>query len=425
MFASFIRFRFASAMACALACSLFPASAFAQQPLSLAEAQRLAWARSRLITAQDSAAVALRESAGAAGQLPDPVLKAGVDNLPLSGPDRFSLTSDFMTMRRIGVMQEITGSDKRALKVERVQRDAERADAERRQVIAEIGRDAGLAWTDRYYAQAGVDLIAQQLAQAKLQVQAADIAYRSGRGAQADWFAARVAVSGLEDKLRQAERQAGSAQQMLARWIGASDAARPLAAPPPPAITTASAPGLDHLRSHPELGAMRAQVDAAETELKQAKANTRADWTVEATYQQRGPGYPNMVSVGVSIPLQIDRANRQDREVAAKTAALAQAQAKLEDALIAHEAQVATMQADWTAGRRRVAALQADLLPAAAARAESALTTYKTGKGDLASVVAARRDELDARMQVLTLEQETARLGVQLNYLTEGAATAQ
>jgi outer membrane protein TolC len=420
MFASSSRFRFASALACAL----LAASAFAQ-PLSLSEAQRLAWARSSLITAQDAAAISLRESAVSAGQLPDPVLKAGIDNLPLSGPDRLSFTSDFMTMRRIGVMQEITAADKRALKVERVQRDAERADAERRQVIAEIGRDAALAWTDRYFAQSNVDLISQQLAQARLQVQAADIAYRSGRGAQADWFAARVAVMGLEDKLRQAERQAGSAQQMLARWIGASDAARPLGAPPAARPIANAPPNLDHLRAHPELGAMRAQVDAVETELKQAKANTRADWTVEASYQQRGPAYSNMLSVGISIPLQIDRANRQDREVAAKTAALAQARAKLEDALIAHEAQVGALQADWIAGRQRVAALQADLLPAAAARAESALTTYKTGKGDLASVIAARRDELDARMQVLTLEQETARLGLQLNYLTEGAVSAQ
>ena len=39
----------------------------------------------------------------AAGQLPDPVLKFGVDNLPLSGPDRLSLSRDFMTMRRIDI----------------------------------------------------------------------------------------------------------------------------------------------------------------------------------------------------------------------------------------------------------------------------------------------------------------------------------
>ena len=90
------------------------APALAADALTLAEAQRLAVERSRQITAQDAAVTASREMAVAAGQLPDPVLKIGVDNLPVSGPDRGSLTADFMTMRRIGVTQEITRSDKRA-----------------------------------------------------------------------------------------------------------------------------------------------------------------------------------------------------------------------------------------------------------------------------------------------------------------------
>src|SRR4051812_46996459 len=59
-------------------------------PLTLAEAQRLALERSRQLSAQDHAVIASREMASAAGQLPDPVLKLGVDNLPLSGADRFS-----------------------------------------------------------------------------------------------------------------------------------------------------------------------------------------------------------------------------------------------------------------------------------------------------------------------------------------------
>src|SRR5213594_2741353 len=50
------------------------------------------------------AVAAAREMAVAAAQLPDPMLKFGIDNLPINGPDRFSVARDFMTMRRIGVM---------------------------------------------------------------------------------------------------------------------------------------------------------------------------------------------------------------------------------------------------------------------------------------------------------------------------------
>ena len=102
----------------------------------------------RQLTAQDAAANARASMAAAAGQRPDPVLKAGIDNLPITAPDRFSLTRDFMTMRSIGVMQEFTRADKRkrargALRARgRSARDAQRARA-----LVELRRDTahGLA----------------------------------------------------------------------------------------------------------------------------------------------------------------------------------------------------------------------------------------------------------------------------------------
>src|SRR5437899_12229743 len=81
-------------------------------PLSLDDALRLAQERSRQLPAQDASATAARQMAVAAGQRPDPTLKAGISNLPVNGPDRFSLTNDFVTMRSVGVMQEFTRKGK-------------------------------------------------------------------------------------------------------------------------------------------------------------------------------------------------------------------------------------------------------------------------------------------------------------------------
>src|SRR5207253_1026208 len=94
------------AAACALALAQ-PAFAALDFDLALALAQQ----RSRQLPAQDAAARSAREMAVAAGQLPDPVLKAGINNLPVNGADRFSVTNDFMTMRSIGVMQEFTRAE--------------------------------------------------------------------------------------------------------------------------------------------------------------------------------------------------------------------------------------------------------------------------------------------------------------------------
>ena len=324
-------------------------------PLSLHEAQRLAAERSAQLPAQDAALRAAREMAVSAGQLPDPVLKLGIDNLPVTGADALSLTRDFMTMRRIGFAQEFPREEKRRLKAERYERDAQRAQAQRQLALAGIHRDTALAWLERSYAQAMRALLRRQLEETRLQAQDADIAFRAGRGTQANVFAARAAVIELEDRLSQLERQSRSAGLQLARWIGA-DADRPLAGQ---AVWQDSALELPlstgQLSQHPRLAVLAAQVDAAETEARLAQANTRADWTAEAAYQQRGPAFSSMVSIGVSIPLQWDQKNRQNREIAAKLALLEEARANHEDTLRAYEAEVRGLVNDWQTGKERLA----------------------------------------------------------------------
>ena len=67
--------------------ALLPGLAAGQQPLSLAEAVRLAVARSPAIASQQSMAAAAREMSVAAGELPDPKLIGGFENVPTTGAD--------------------------------------------------------------------------------------------------------------------------------------------------------------------------------------------------------------------------------------------------------------------------------------------------------------------------------------------------
>jgi outer membrane protein TolC len=396
---------------------------WAADPLTLAEAQRLAVAQSQQLLAQDALTTAAREQAVAAGQLPDPVLKLGIDNLPVNGTDSFSLTNDFMTQRRIGLMQEIPRAEKRQLRAERFERDAQRVQAQRQLTLVNVQRDTALAWLERYYAQTMRELVQQQIEETRLQVQAAGIAFRAGRGSQADVFAARAAVIGLEDRLSQIDRQLRNAGLMLARWVGAAAAGRPPAGPVPwQGTSLEGALSSEHLKQHPDLLAMSAEVDAAETDVRLAQANRQSDWSVEASYSQRGPAYSNMISVGVSIPLQWDPKNRQDREVAAKLALVNEARARYEDRLRSHDAEVRSLLNDWQTGKERVARFRDELIPTAGQRAQAALTAYRTGQGDLASALAARRDEIEARMQAQTLEMDTARAWAQLNFLIPDSA---
>ena len=387
-------------------------------PLTLTEALITALDRSLQLVALDAVAASAREQAVAAAQLPDPVLRLGVDNLPANGEDRFSLTNDFMTMRRIGVMQELPRAEKRQIRAERFGRDAQRAQAERQLAIANVQRGTATAWLDRFYTQTMREMLLRQMEETQLQVQSAQSAFGSGRGGQADVFAARLALIMLEDRLSQIDRQSGNAGLVLKRWVGA-DAERPLAGPPPWQNTPQEwTLARDHLVQHPELLVMTAQVEAAKTDRKLAQANTRGDWSVEASYSQRGSAYSNMLSFGVNIPLQMDSKNRQDREVSAKSALVREAQARFDDVLLSHEADVRSLLNDWHNGKERVARFNDQLIPIAQQRTQAALSSYRAGKGDLASVLAARRDEIEIRLQALGVEQDTARLWAQLNYLT-------
>ena len=400
-----------------LGSSLLGSGVHAQQVLSLDQALQLAQDRSRQLVAQDAVARSSREMAVAAGQMPDPVLKAGINNLPINGEDRFSLSRDFMTMRSVGVMQEITRSDKLKARATRFYREAEVAESSRAVAVTHLRRDTAIAWLDRYYQERMLNILHTQRAEAGLQIEASNAAYRGGRGTQTDVLAARSAVALIDDRIKQTERQIGSAKIRLARWIGEA-ASQSLADPPSLTQIRLDPDNLDsQLVHHPEISLMLKQEEVAQAEIDIAQSNKRSDWSVELMLSQRGPAYSNMASVTLSIPLQWDQKSRQDREVAAKLAIAAQMRAQREEAARGHVADTHTWLQQWQSDRDRMAHFDRTLVPLAAERTRAALAAYRGSSGLLTAVLEARRMEIETRMEHLRLEMEAASLWAQIEYL--------
>ena len=401
--------------------------AHAAEALSLPQAVQAALARSPALGAQDAAARSARDMAVAAGQRPDPVLRLSLDNVPLSGPDRFSTTRDFMTAKSVSLMQTLPSAAKRQARTARFEREAQTAEAGRVEQAATIGRETAMAWLERYALEQRLALLREQLGEARLLVQASESAARSGSGSPADWIAARESVAQLQQTLLGVEAERQNARLTLARWTGSAPE-QPLAAPPDLASSPFGTGDVsERLTHHPELLRLSAQEAAMVAEAEVARQEREPDWSTELMLSLRGSGYPNMVSLAVSVPLPWDRPQRQDRELAARLAQVDGLRAEREERAREHQAEARRWEAGWRAGLAQIALIDAERLPLAEQRIQTTLAAYRGGRTPLSEVLAARRMALDLRMERIELQRSTAGLWAQLAYLipTEPAAAAK
>jgi len=408
---------------CIAAALAFAAQSAPAQELSLDEALSIATAAAPQLAAQSAAVRAARATQGAASELPDPRLIAAVENVPTDGADKYSLTADSMTMRKIGVMQDFPLAEKRRLRGERAEAEAKREEAVLAVTEVDLRRDVALAWIDTWSAEQQLALAMEAQREADLGVAGAEAALAGGRGPAADSFAARLAAAQAADRVIEAQRLVTRSREQLARWIG-RDARRDLGAPPDfTRLAHAHEDLLGDLESHPHL-AMYAPMQAmADAEVKLAEAAKRPDWSLEVTYAQRGGAYSNMLSVGVRMDLPIFEGRRQEPAIASRLAAAEQVRSQAEVARRAHLAEVRVMLADWNASRERVGRIEAQQVPLAQERMKAALAAYGGGRAELAPVLEARRADVETRMSLLQARTEAGRAWAQLNFLLPHDAT--
>lgn len=414
-----LRLRLALLCASALGTSVSLAAAPPAAPsLSLEEAAALATTHAHDAEGTNGAVEAAVQEAVAAGQLPDPVVKAGLNNVPVDGPDKFSLSRDFMTMRSISVMQEFTRSNKRQARTARFEAEADAAEAWRIASITSVQRSAVSAWIDRWYAERSAALLGHHVHPLDLMLEAANAAYRSGRGTRADVLSAQLEIQKLHDRESEYQATLDTATVNLGRWIG-TDAQRPLGDRPPLVVPE----NLEKLiRSRfdgvPEVAAAQRDVALAESEIRVADESRKPDVSVELMYSQRGSAYSNMASINVSFPLPWDRANRQDRQVAARLAQATAARAKAETIQRDIDAMVGSRLAELRRNLERLKRYDDATLPLANAQAEAALTAYRANTGSLQAVAEANHRAIDTALERLALEQRTTKLWAELTFLT-------
>lgn len=398
-------------LAVVLATAALPAAA---ESLTFQHAQALAERAAPENRAQMAQFESAQAAVAPADALPDPKLVLGVDNLPIEGPDRYSLNRDFMTMRRIGLMQEVPNGDKRQARRQLAEAGVSRAGAEQRATLLETKRQTAQSWLELYYRERSVALfeqLDQEIALLRSTVQAL---IAGGNAQAADLLQADQEALSLEDRRDELQRDAAVARAQLRRWIG--DAADLPLAGTPPQLPLQLPQGPGRLSEHPELRAASARVGEADAGLAEALAEKTPDWGVELAYNNRDNQFGDMLSVQFSFDLPLFVGSRQGPRIAAQQHRLAQSQAE-------QEALQRRLQAELEAGRAELAQLRKALertersvIPLASQRSDLQLAAYRAGNTQLDAVIAARRELLEAQLRRIDQQRSLSQLSASLYY---------
>lgn len=382
--------------------------------LTLEQALQLAEAEAPALQAQRASLTAARSAAIPAGELPDPQLRLGLQNLPIEGDDRWQMGAEPMSMQMVGLMQEVPNRAKRQARVDAAEASVSLADVEQRLTRLQVRQQTAQAWIMTLAIERKLDLFSELYRENALLARAVDARLAGGAGLSADSVGPRQEALDLADQQDLLERDQLTARAELQRWIG--DAARqPLTGDWPH-----WAEDLEHyrhnLQQHPELQAFDPMTRRAEADLAEAVADKTPDWAWGVDYQRRGRGFGDMVSLSVSMDLPVFTGTRQTPRIEAERARLVTVQSQREDLLRQHERELAEEIAEYQRLDRGVARLEQSTLPLATQKVQLAMADYRSGRGELRSVIDAREQLVEIRLRAIDLARDRALSGARLHF---------
>ena len=386
-------------------------------PLTYEQALAKAEATAPAIAAADLTTEAARRAVPAAGRSPDPQLRLGFENYPISGPMAGRVGADQMTMATVGVMQEVPNGARRRAEAAGARAEVVSAQAQRGVAQREVRTNAALAWIDLYYAAQRLEALEGVLKELEPLWEVAPSGLASGAARPASALAPIRLRAGLLDRRDELAAAARRAQAELTRWTGE----------PEPSASGAPAPAAlapERLRAeldrHTNLAAYEAEARKAAAAVDLARAEKRPDWAFEVGYGRRDPMFGDMISAGVSVRLPLFASARQDPLIAARRADLARVDVERELARRALRAGLESELADHVMHHEQWLRTRDVVVPAARQQADLETASYAAGRADLADVLQAFTEVSEARLTLLEREAAVARDAVRIT-LTYGA----
>ena len=364
------------------------------------------------ILAAHNEAEAARQRIAPAGALDDPMLEAGLINVPTNS---WRLNREDMTMKMLGLTQRLPYPGKRALRREVAAQDAKTVEQGYRETINRVAREVKLAYFDLGLAIETARQLGETTRVLEQFLRIAEARYNVGQGTQADVLKAQTQLAKMSEELLRMQREIPVLQAELTKLLGRAALAPISASLPPLSEATFDLPALSEaaLRQRPQLIGLRHVIDKGEAAIELARKDYNPDFDLRLSYGQRQNGpedmrRSDMISLTVAINLPIWRASKIEPRIAEahamRDAARSMYQAQ-ENETVAKLRQQAAMAEQ---SRRSARLYDTAILPQALLAVESTLVSYRVNRADLLML-------LDSQMSLFNYRIGRAAAVVNLN----------
>ena len=351
------------------------------------------------IRAARSEAEAARQRVSPAGALDDPMLEAGLINVPT---DSWRLNREDMTMKMLGIAQRLPFPGKRALRREVAERDAQTAEQNYREAVNRVAREVKMTYLDLALALENVRLLKDTTLVLEQFLRIVESRYQVGQGAQADVFKAQTQLAKMREELLRMERERPVMEAELAKLLARSAAEEFVVALPAtrePLRLDLDALREAALRQRPQLLALRSVVEKNSASIDLMRKEYNPDFDVRLQYGQREPMIdgtkrPDMLSLMVSINLPIWGKEKIDPRIAEARSMRDQAQSMYAAQQNEVFAKLRQQAAIAEQSRKSAELYETAILPQARLAVEAALSAYRVNRVDLLTL-------LDSQMSLL------------------------
>jgi len=348
-----------------------------------------------------------------AGALEDPMLEAGLLNVPIQ---LFRLNREDMTMKMLGLSQKLPYPGKRALREQVAAKEAETVNYGLHETTNRVVRDVKLAYFDLALTDETVRLLQSNRRILEQFLHIAESRYAVGQAAQADVLKAQTQLGRMSEELLRMERERPVMEAELVRLLGRRGNAAPIAVELPGLRETAlNLESLQQtaLRERPQLLGLQSAIERSAKTLELARKDAQPDFDLRFSYGQRerdlaGMPREDLVSFTVAMNLPVWRKDKIEPRIAEAQAmreqTLEMLQAQQNEVLARLRQQVAVNEQS----RKSVRLYQTDILPQARLAVEATLAAYKVSRADVLML-------LDSQMSLFGYEISRAKELVNFN----------